>query len=155
MSTGRNRGPAVLMPQPYPKVPCSTYGCLHRATVSIGKPDGPKNLRTHLCDECMQSIVSSGVEQGLIKLEGIATSPPSILGGNVRQIAAALTEISNIEELRALRSMEEVGKTRSTVTSAIDARIAEIEDSLEAGSEAGEEVAGDGGETPAEGEPVE
>jgi len=159
----RNRGAATMKPQPYTKVPCSTYGCVYRATVSIGKPDGPKNLFTHLCGECLESVVKSGIAQGFIKVDGSQNPPagtgpapteisPEILNQSVGKLTESLKTICDPQVLSKLRAIESSSQEpRKTAIAAIEARIKVV-----AGSTEPQTAPGKGAKNaPAGGDPIE
>lgn len=52
---------------------------------------------------------------------------PSILDKSVPDLTAELENINDVDQLKALRQMEETGKTRATALAAIDARIGALE----------------------------
>lgn len=41
---------------------CDTFSCFNQAKWFIGRPDGPYNLLTNLCDECKDSLIRSVIE---------------------------------------------------------------------------------------------
>ena len=40
-----------------PAVRCETFCCFQPATYFIGRPDGPRNMYTNLCQSCKDSLV--------------------------------------------------------------------------------------------------
>lgn len=42
---------------------CDTYNCLKKAAYAIGRPDGPMQLWSYFCEDCMRSIVASVPEE--------------------------------------------------------------------------------------------
>ena len=100
-----NKAKAQILPQAYPSIICDTFNCNSRAKYRIGINGGPPNKVHNLCEACAQNVVVSGLESGVVEIDGATelTNAKSQLHDIQRDLDQALTE-RNIarEELLSL-----------------------------------------------------
>ena len=100
-------------------VSCETYNCLKKVSWAIGRPDGPRNLWSYYCDNCMRDIVASTpAELLLVKSSDlIAVIRQEIEAGNVgyQDVKAILDMFANhgllSKSIEHEDAQEETGKT--------------------------------------------
>lgn len=63
---------AQIFPQPYPSAPCDMFNCTSRAKYFIGRPDGPMNILTRICEKDLTSIIKSIPDHLLPEIPAIA-----------------------------------------------------------------------------------
>lgn len=75
--------------------PCETYNCMKKAGYAIGRPDGPMQLWSYFCPDCMRSIIESipaelmpETEDQLTLVKGYVAMAPDL----AQQIADQLPE---------------------------------------------------------------
>lgn len=67
---------------------CDTYNCRKKVSYAIGRPDGPREIWSYFCEDCMKSIAAS-IPEELLPEDHYTEMEPETLDEAFNQVIGA------------------------------------------------------------------